>query len=88
MTPDKSDSDKRDKGVLQKDQNELLGKGFPFSGYDRDPLFLNPGQAVNGQVKYTEISDVAYSVCQRDAGIGAARAATVREFEALGRTQK
>lgn len=59
MTQDNSNGGKRDKGVLRQDQNELLGKGFSFSGYERDTLFLNLGKAEGGQVKYTEISGVS-----------------------------
>ncbi|MBL8169606.1 MAG: ASPIC/UnbV domain-containing protein [Acidobacteria bacterium] len=59
MTQDNSDGGKRDKGVLRQDQNELLGKGFSFSGYERDTLFLNLGKSESGQVKYTEISGVS-----------------------------
>ncbi len=59
MTQDNSDGGKRDKGVLRQDQNELLGKGFSFGGYERDTLFLNLGKDESGQVKYTEISGVS-----------------------------
>lgn len=59
MTQDNSDGGKRDKGVLRQDQNELLGKGFSFSGYERDTLFLNLGKGEVGQVKYAEISGVS-----------------------------
>lgn len=59
MTQDNSDGGKRDKGVLRQDQNELLGKGFSFSGYERDTLFLNLGKSEGGLVKYTEISGVS-----------------------------
>lgn len=58
MTRDNSDG-KRDKGVLRQDQNELLGRGFSFSGYERDTLFLNLGKSEDGQVKYVEISGVS-----------------------------
>ncbi|MFN0084643.1 MAG: ASPIC/UnbV domain-containing protein [Blastocatellia bacterium] len=59
MTQDNSDGGKREKGVLRQDQNELLGKGFSFSGYERDTLFLNLGRSESGQVKFTEISGVS-----------------------------
>lgn len=59
MTQDNSDGGKRDKGVLRQDQSELLGKGFSFSGYERDTLFLNLGRNESGQVKYTEVSGVS-----------------------------
>jgi thiol-disulfide isomerase/thioredoxin len=59
VTQDNSDGSKRDKGVLRHDQNELLGRGFSFSGYERDTLFLNLGKGEGGQVKYTEISGVS-----------------------------
>ncbi len=37
-------SAKEEKGVLRSDQNQLMGEeGFSFSGYERDPLFLNLG---------------------------------------------
>jgi thiol-disulfide isomerase/thioredoxin len=58
VTQDNRDG-KRDKGVLRQDQNELMGKGFSFSGYERDTLFLNLGKDESGQVKYTEISGVS-----------------------------
>lgn len=57
--PDSNKDGKRDKGVLRQDQNELLGKGFSFSGYERDTLFLNLGKREGGQLKYTEISGVS-----------------------------
>jgi thiol-disulfide isomerase/thioredoxin len=58
VTQDNSNG-KSEKGVLRQDQNELLGKGFSFSGYERDTLFLNLGKADGGQVKFTEISGVS-----------------------------
>lgn len=59
MTQDNSNGGQRDKGVLRQDQNELLGKGFSFSGYERDTLFLNLGKTAGGPVKYMEISGVS-----------------------------
>lgn len=60
MTQDNSNNGKKEKGVLRQDQNELLGKGFSFSGYERDTLFLNLGrQQAGGQVKYFELSGVS-----------------------------
>jgi thiol-disulfide isomerase/thioredoxin len=50
---------KKDKGVLREDQNSLLGKGFSFSGYERDPVFLSLGKNDKGQVKYFEISGIS-----------------------------
>lgn len=44
----------KDKGVLRNDQNSLLGQGFSFSGYERDPLYLNLGTK-----KFTDISGVS-----------------------------
>lgn len=58
-SPDSNKDGQRDKGVLRQDQNELLGKGFSFSGYERDTLFLNLGKSESGQVKYTEISGIS-----------------------------
>lgn len=54
MTQDNSNGGRKDKGVLRADQNELLGKGFSFSGYERDPLYLNLGTK-----KFTDISGVS-----------------------------
>ncbi len=43
------------KGALRLDQNELMfGEGFSFSGYERDPLYLNLGNR-----KFLEISGVS-----------------------------
>jgi thiol-disulfide isomerase/thioredoxin len=58
VTQDNSDG-KKDKGVLREDQNSLLGKGFSFSGYERDPVFLSLGKNEKGQVKYFEVSGVS-----------------------------
>ncbi len=46
---------KNDKGALRGDQNQLMfGQGFSFSGYERDPLYLN-----SGGKKFTDISGVS-----------------------------
>jgi thiol-disulfide isomerase/thioredoxin len=46
---------KDEKGALRKDQNQLMfGQGFSFSGYERDPLYLN----LAGK-KFTDISGVS-----------------------------
>jgi hypothetical protein len=58
VTHDKGEG-KKDKGVLREDQNSLLGKGFSFSGYERDPVFLSLGKNDKGQVKYFEVSGVS-----------------------------
>ncbi|MEP7039658.1 MAG: redoxin family protein [Acidobacteriota bacterium] len=48
-------SGKNDKGALRSDQNQLMfGQGFSFSGYERDPLYLNLGGK-----KFTDISGVS-----------------------------
>ncbi len=45
----------KEKGVLRTDQNQLMfGQGFSFSGYERDPLYLNLGTK-----KFTDISGVS-----------------------------
>ena len=45
----------REKGALRADQNELISqKGFSFSGYERDGLFMNLGNK-----KFKEISGVS-----------------------------
>ena len=50
-----SNEQKKDKGVLRTDQNTLMfGQGFSFSGYERDPLYLNLGTK-----KFTDISGVS-----------------------------
>jgi len=59
VTHDNSDGGKKDKGVLRQDQNSLLGKGFSFSGYERDPVFLSLGKNDKGQVKYFEVSGLS-----------------------------
>jgi thiol-disulfide isomerase/thioredoxin len=43
-----------EKGALRVDQSELLAKGFSFSGYERDPLYLNLGDR-----RYLDISGVS-----------------------------
>jgi thiol-disulfide isomerase/thioredoxin len=50
------DNDGKDeKGALRSDQNQLMfGQGFSFSGYERDPLYLN----LSGK-KFTDISGVS-----------------------------
>ena len=43
------------KGVLRTDQNQLMfGQGFSFSGYERDPLYLNLGTK-----KFMDVSGVS-----------------------------
>jgi len=50
-----SNDGKDEKGALRSDQNQLMfGKGFSFSGYERDPLYLN----MDGK-KFTDISGVS-----------------------------
>lgn len=46
---------KQEKGALRADQNQLMfGEGFSFSGYERDPLYLNTGAK-----KFVDISGVS-----------------------------
>ena len=46
---------KDEKGALRADQNSLMfGQGFSFSGYERDPLYLNLGGK-----KFTDISGIS-----------------------------
>ncbi|MDQ3634894.1 MAG: redoxin family protein [Acidobacteriota bacterium] len=46
---------KDEKGALRSDQNELINsQGFSFSGYERDPLYMN----LDGK-KFTDISGVS-----------------------------
>ena len=46
---------KEEKGALRVDQNQLINeKGFSFSGYERDPLYLNLGNK-----KFKDISGVS-----------------------------
>ena len=50
-----SNDGKDEKGALRKDQDQLMfGQGFSFSGYERDPLYLNLGGK-----KFTDISGVS-----------------------------
>ena len=50
-----SNDGKEEKGALRADQNSLMfGQGFSFSGYERDPLYLNLGGK-----KFTDISGVS-----------------------------
>jgi thiol-disulfide isomerase/thioredoxin len=50
-----SNDGKDEKGALRSDQNQLMfGKGFSFSGYERDPLYLNTGTK-----KFIDISGVS-----------------------------
>lgn len=50
-----SNDGKGEKGALRSDQNQLMfGQGFSFSGYERDPLYLNLGGK-----KFSDISGVS-----------------------------
>jgi thiol-disulfide isomerase/thioredoxin len=50
-----ADAAEKDKGVLRNDQNKLIfDEGFSFSGYERDPLYLNLGTR-----KFMDISGVS-----------------------------
>lgn len=50
-----SNDGKAEKGALRSDQNQLMfGKGFSFSGYERDPLYLNLGAK-----KFVDVSGVS-----------------------------
>lgn len=50
-----SNEGKDEKGALRADQNSLMfGQGFSFSGYERDPLYLNLGGK-----KFTDISGIS-----------------------------
>ncbi|MEO5857912.1 MAG: redoxin family protein [Pyrinomonadaceae bacterium] len=50
-----SNDGKDEKGALRADQNSLMfGQGFSFSGYERDPLYMNLGGK-----KFTDISGVS-----------------------------
>jgi peroxiredoxin len=50
-----SNDGKNEKGALREDQNKLMfGEGFSFSGYERDPLYLNLGGR-----KFSDISGVS-----------------------------
>jgi peroxiredoxin len=64
VTQDNADSaaanrERKEKGVLREDQNDLLGKGFSFSGYERDPLYLNVGAATGRERSFLDISGVS-----------------------------
>ncbi|HEX8723313.1 MAG TPA: redoxin family protein [Pyrinomonadaceae bacterium] len=46
---------RQEKGALRADQNQLMfGEGFSFSGYERDPLYLNTGAK-----KFVDVSGVS-----------------------------
>lgn len=50
-----SNDEKQGQGALRSDQNQLMfGEGFSFSGYERDPLYLNTGAK-----KFVDISGVS-----------------------------
>lgn len=50
-----SNDEKQGKGALRNDQDRLMfGEGFSFSGYERDPLYLNTGAK-----KFVDISGVS-----------------------------
>jgi thiol-disulfide isomerase/thioredoxin len=50
-----SNDGKDEKGALRSDQNKLMfGQGFSFSGYERDPLYLNLGTK-----KFMDVSGVS-----------------------------
>ncbi len=50
-----SNEKEQKKGALRADQNELMfGQGFSFSGYERDPLYLNLGTK-----KFLDISGIS-----------------------------
>jgi len=50
-----SNDGKEEKGALRSDQNQLMfGEGFSFSGYERDPLYLNTGAK-----KFIDVSGVS-----------------------------
>ena len=62
---------KNEKGALRGDQNQLMfGQGFSFSGYERDPLYINS----EGK-KFTDISGVSGidSITDGRAGVFAGR---------------
>jgi thiol-disulfide isomerase/thioredoxin len=51
---------KDEKGALRVDQNSLMNQeGFSFSGYERDPLYLNLGFGKDGKRKFMDISGVS-----------------------------
>ena len=50
-----SNDEKQGKGALRNDQDRLMfGEGFSFSGYERDPLYLNTGAK-----KFVDVSGVS-----------------------------
>ena len=50
-----SNDEKQGKGALRNDQDRLMfGEGFSFSGYERDPLYMNTGAK-----KFVDISGVS-----------------------------
>jgi thiol-disulfide isomerase/thioredoxin len=50
-----TNDEKQGKGALRSDQNQLMfGEGFSFSGYERDPLYLNLGTR-----KFMDVSGVS-----------------------------
>ena len=57
MTQDQQNGDER--GALRTDQNQLIfDQGFSFSGYERDPLYMNiSGQ--NGARRFLDVSGVS-----------------------------
>lgn len=49
---------KEEKGALRVDQNQLINQeGFSFSGYERDPLYLNLGD--RGERRFVDVSGVS-----------------------------
>jgi thiol-disulfide isomerase/thioredoxin len=49
---------KKEKGALRVDQNQLINQeGFSFSGYERDPLYLNLGD--RGERRFVDVSGVS-----------------------------
>ncbi len=57
-----NNTDKKEKGVLRTDQNQLINlKGFSFSGYERDPLYMNVGANASDihARKFMDISGVS-----------------------------
>ncbi|HEY0078649.1 MAG TPA: redoxin family protein [Pyrinomonadaceae bacterium] len=49
---------KEEKGALRVDQNQLINQeGFSFSGYERDPLYLNLGD--RGERRFMDVSGVS-----------------------------
>ena len=49
---------KEEKGALRVDQNQLINQeGFSFSGYERDPLYLNLGD--KGERRFLDVSGVS-----------------------------